>query len=128
LVQRAVPLLEYFGTAQSQRALIEVASSPSEPIKLRQAAAAAFDLSTRRRGILLTTAEIVRQYDRYNQSEKLDRPTQMVLGSVLDSIEAPSKKLSAVKGKEELAPAPATHAPPTAAPPEPVRKAPAAKK
>lgn len=31
------------------------------------------------------------QYDRYNQSEKLDRDTQQVLGAILDSIEARSK-------------------------------------
>ena len=38
-------------------------------------------------GILLTTAEITRQYDRYNASEALDGGTQEVLGAVLDAIE-----------------------------------------
>ena len=40
--------------------------------------------------VLLTSQEILLQYDRYNNSEQLDRETQLVLGSLLNSIEAPT--------------------------------------
>ena len=42
-------------------------------------------------GILLSQAQIVRQYERYNQSRDLDRPTQVLLGSILDTIEDPGQ-------------------------------------
>lgn len=111
LAPKAVAVLELLGTPQSQTALVETASRNGEPIALRQAAAAAFDASVRQRGILLSTAQIVRQYDRYNQSERLDPQTQAVLGSLLDSIEGPSQKLSAVEGPAEAVPAPEAQAP-----------------
>ncbi|MEN6493458.1 MAG: hypothetical protein ABFD16_04125, partial [Thermoguttaceae bacterium] len=57
----------------------------------RKAALAAFQQSVTKHGVLLTSQEILMQYDRYNQSEKLDRDTQQVLGSILDSIETRSK-------------------------------------
>jgi hypothetical protein len=41
-----------------------------------------------RHGTLLTSGEILLQYDRYNQSETQDRQTQLVLASILDSVEA----------------------------------------
>jgi hypothetical protein len=69
-----------------------VASQNERSLAERQAAAAAFDVAVRRRGLLLSRAEIFLQYDRYNQSAKLDRDTQKVLGRILDSIEAPSQK------------------------------------
>ncbi len=123
---RAIALVGALGTPDSQRALVDLASRSNEPIKLRQAAALAFGSSVDRHGILLTTAEILRQYERYNQSEKLDRATQLVLGNLLDSIEAPSKRLTALKTPDEtqsVAPAPlpaGTASPllPAASPPE----------
>lgn len=57
------------------------------PIEQREAAAAAFAEAVRRRRTLLTTDEIRRQFERYNQSEFLDAETQAVLGSILDVIE-----------------------------------------
>jgi hypothetical protein len=51
----------------------------------------AFRRSIQARGILLTTQQILRQYDRYNASESQDRSTQQVLGLILDCIEAPSR-------------------------------------
>jgi CheY-like chemotaxis protein len=123
---RAMALVGALGTPDSQRALVELASRGSEPLKMRQAAALAFGASVDRHGILLTTVEILRQYERYNHSEKLDRATQLVLGNLLDSIEAPSKRLTALKTPGETlstAPAPlpadaASPLPPASRPPE----------
>ena len=78
-------------TASAQLALADLASQPTFSLADRQAAASAFDESIQKNGILMTNAEIHRQYDRYNRSRNLDQPTQKVLGSLLDSIEAPSR-------------------------------------
>ena len=78
-------------TASAQLALVDLASQPSFSLADRRAAARAFDESIQKNGILMTNAEINRQYDRYNRSRNLDQATQKVLGSLLDSIEAPSK-------------------------------------
>jgi hypothetical protein len=87
LTATAVSLLAHFGSHESQRRLIDLASARAAPPELRQAAAEAFRASARRHGLQLTTAEILRQYDRYNASETAVRPTQVVLGHVLDTIE-----------------------------------------
>lgn len=91
LAQSAVTLLGNLGTAASQQALLDVASRWTQPLDLRSAAARAFQQSTKQNGILLTSSEILRQYERYNQSETMDADTQQVLGTILDSIEARSK-------------------------------------
>ena len=78
-------------TASAQLALADLASQPTFSLADRQAAASAFDESIQKNGILMTQAEIHRQYDRYNRSRNLDPATQKVLGSLLDSIEAPSE-------------------------------------
>ena len=56
-------------------------------MEVRQSAAEAFGENVKRFGVQLTTACIQKQYDRYNASEQLDKPTQAVLGSILDAIE-----------------------------------------
>ena len=38
----------------------------------------------------LTQEQIARQYARYNSSQALDKPTQELLASILDTIEAPA--------------------------------------
>jgi hypothetical protein len=91
LAADAVVVAGNLGTPQCQQALIDFASRWSQPLELRVAAARAFRESTQQRGILLTTEQILRQYDRYNQSESLDAGTQQVLGLILDSIEAPTR-------------------------------------
>jgi len=83
--------LAHLGTPDAQRALVDVASTNALPLETRQRAAEAFRDSVVRRGKLLTTGEIERQYDRYNASETLDAETQRVLGFVLDVIEAETK-------------------------------------
>jgi CheY-like chemotaxis protein len=91
LSTKAIAVLENLGTPASQRALVEMASRFTQPLELRKAAAAALRKNIEEHGILLTTVEIRRQYDRYNQSATLDADTQQVLGAVLDSIEAPTQ-------------------------------------
>ena len=91
---KAADVLAYVNSAESQRALVEVASRFTLPLKLRQAAAKAFRQNTEKHGILLTTEEIRQQYRRYNESKDQDAATQHVLGLVLDCLEVavpPSK-------------------------------------
>lgn len=98
LAAKAAAILGNLNSAESQRALVELASRWTQPLDVRKAAVQAFRRNTREHGILLTTAEISRQYDRYNASENLDVNTQRVLGLILDCIEAPTQ---VVKVKEE---------------------------
>ena len=98
LARQAAVVMEYVGTAEVQRALVEAASQPSEPLELRDAALAAFRHNVEHHGILLTKPEIVRQYRRYNQSESADRATQRVLGGILDCLEATKQARSAPPG------------------------------
>lgn len=84
---RAAASLAQFGTPSSQRSLIDMASIGSQPLDVRKAAGAAFRTSVRKFGLRLSPAEILAQYDRYNQSANLDRDTQQLLGALLDVIE-----------------------------------------
>jgi len=96
LSTKAVAVLAYLDTAESQRALVELASRFTQPLEVRTAAVEAFRRNSQKYGLLLTAAEIRQQYDRYNQSESLDAATQRILGLILDCIEAPTR---AVKSK-----------------------------
>jgi CheY-like chemotaxis protein len=80
--------LAALGTPAGQRALVDLASLQTIPIARRREAAQAFDQSIQEFGLLLTSDEIVRQYDRYNASATADADTQQVLGAVLDTIES----------------------------------------
>jgi CheY-like chemotaxis protein len=100
LTPRAAVVLANLGTPFGQRTLVNVASTSSLPIEVRQAAAAGFRRGYERFGILLTRQEVLRQYDRYNSSELADKATQDVLGSILDTIELARKK-SPDAGKAE---------------------------
>jgi hypothetical protein len=71
--------------------LLNLASRQQQPLDVRQLAAAAFEQSVHRYGVRLAPSEIVEQYDRYNQSAKLDKATQQLLGAILDTIEGPKK-------------------------------------
>ncbi|HID77143.1 MAG TPA: hypothetical protein EYP56_14250 [Planctomycetaceae bacterium] len=101
LGRKAATVLGNLGTPSSQRALVEVASSRTLPLPLRQAAAAAFSTSTRRYGVLLTNTEILHQYERYNASRSLDKETQKVLGLILDAVEAASGRAAAGGGQAQ---------------------------
>lgn len=88
LTTPAAEVLATLATPKAQTALVETASQPGRSLADRQAAASAFDAAVKKRGILLTKAQILAQYDRYNASETLDENTQSVLGSLLDVLES----------------------------------------
>lgn len=92
LLEKATAVLGNLATPSAQKSLVELASQNARPIAERQSAAEAFRKAVQRSGILLTTSEILQQYHRYNSSAKLPKETQQVLGHILDTIEAPSKK------------------------------------
>jgi CheY-like chemotaxis protein len=104
----AIAALAELGTAESQLALVNFASQPTLPIETRSQAAAAFRKSAAARGLLLTSDEILTQYDRYNASERADADTQRILGALLDAIESGAKPA-------EQPPAPGRQPPPGAA-------------
>ena len=94
LGKRAAALLGILATPSAQRLLADVASQPGRSLALRKAAASAFRHAVEQRRLLLTTHEILAQYDRYNQSATLDADTQNVLASLLDTIELRAKPTS----------------------------------
>jgi hypothetical protein len=53
-----------------------------------------------RRGLLLTRTRLQQQYDLYNASEGLDRGTQEVLASILDTLETPTRKADPSKKED----------------------------
>jgi hypothetical protein len=87
----AAAAMARMGTHSSQVDLIDLASLAVQPLDVRQAAAAAFAQSVHQFGLRLAPSDVIRQYDRYNQSAQLDKETQALLGQILDTIEAPTK-------------------------------------
>ena len=69
------------GTAHSQRSLLDLANLSAQPLETRQAAADAFAASMRRFGIRLSSDELLRQYDLYNDNAGRNADTHVVLGS-----------------------------------------------
>ena len=88
----AAAVMARLGTHSSQVALLDLASLPVQPLDVRQAAMVAFAQSVQHFGLRLAPSEVIRQYDRYNQSAQLDKATQQLLGRLLDTIEAPTKQ------------------------------------
>jgi hypothetical protein len=84
----SIAALAELGLPSAQLALVELASRQTAPLADRQAAAAAFTQTVARHGLLLTSEQILRQYDRYNASANADPGTQQVLGAVLDAVES----------------------------------------
>jgi len=84
----AAKVLASLGTPSSQKVLVDLASRGSQALEIRQTAVDAFAQSVQKFGLLLTTAEIEHQYDRYNASRHLPVETQKVLGRILDVIES----------------------------------------
>ncbi len=101
LTRYASPILGSMGTANSQKALVNTASRNGLDLASRQAAAQAFDRAVQKRRVMLTQKDILRQYDRYNASETLDKQTQQVLGGLLDSIERRALLKSATSTTKE---------------------------
>ena len=87
LSKASVRVLGSLSTASSQQLLVDLASSPNQPLELRRLAGDAFGNSVGRFGKLLTADQIVRQYDRYNASETANEETQKVLSGLLDVLE-----------------------------------------
>jgi hypothetical protein len=90
LTADAAKVLAVFATPKSQTALVDFASQHTRGLAERQAAADALAAAIGSRGLQLTQTQIAEQYSRYNASESLDKPTQELLGRVLDAIEAPA--------------------------------------
>ncbi len=88
LAMSAIEFQAACGLPECQTALVDFASTGSLPVETRRAAAAGFAQSLDRYGILLTSSQIARQYDRYNASSTADEETIAILGSLLDAIEA----------------------------------------
>lgn len=84
-------ILRRLATPRAQMELVEAASRLEWPPELRAEAVSAFGEAVMNRGVQLTRQQILRQYDRYNRSERLDRVTQKLLGLILDYIEMPSQ-------------------------------------
>lgn len=84
----SIAALAVLGTPAGQRALADLASLQTTSIATRREAAQAFDRNVQQHGLLLTSDEILRQYDRYNASATADAESQQVLGTVLDAIES----------------------------------------
>jgi hypothetical protein len=80
-------LLADLGTAGSQTALLAIVNRSNVPLESRQAAAQAFRHSVSRHGILLTSGEMLQQYDRYNASSSEPAESQELLASILDTLE-----------------------------------------
>jgi hypothetical protein len=87
LITDATHLLSKIASREAQQSLLEFASQHARPLSAREAAATAFRQSATQFGILLSQTQVVRQYERYNQSRDLDRETQVLLGAILDTIE-----------------------------------------
>ena len=87
-------VLASIGTPAAQRALVDYASQAGLPFEDRRAAADSFAKSVTRTGVLLTSSEVKRQYDRYNASENDARNIQILLGDILDMIESNSELAS----------------------------------
>ncbi len=83
----ASQLLGMLGSPRAQRQLIGFASHDALSLVDRQNSANAFRQAVEARGTLLTKAEILRQYDRYNNSQNKAVEIQQLLGSILDAIE-----------------------------------------
>ena len=88
LREPALRVISQIGSATAQTQLVDIASEQGRDLAERQAAGKAFADSVARFGVLLSRQQIVQQYERYNSSRVLDRATQVLLGSVLDTIEA----------------------------------------
>jgi hypothetical protein len=84
----AATVLADLPSENAQRSLLALANEDVMPAETRKIGAVAFGRNVRQYGCHLTSAEIRKQYDRYNASRYQDREVQAILASVLDAIEA----------------------------------------
>ncbi|MBX9789880.1 MAG: hypothetical protein K2Y37_13265 [Pirellulales bacterium] len=88
LQPRGATLLATLASPPAQQALVDLAGLSTAPMPLRKTAAQAFAESVERFGVLLTSVEVLHQYDRYNDSEQRPRAEQQILSHLLDVLEA----------------------------------------
>jgi len=94
LAVRAARVLGYLGTPTAQRTLVTVTSQQGRSVAERKAASDAFSTAVQRRGLLLSSGDILRQYDVYNEYIETIHPDPdvvQILSDVLDTIEAPTR-------------------------------------
>ncbi len=97
----SLEILGQMATPKAQAALVEAASRSDWPIAQRVKALGAFRKAVEKRGVQLTTQQILRQYERYNQSAQSPEEVRKILGLILDCIEAPTQVRSVgVQAKE----------------------------
>lgn len=87
----AIEILARLATPGAQTQLVEAASREEWPLELRVKALGGFRQAIEKRGVQLTTDQILRQYERYNQSAHRDPAVQKLLGLILDCIETPAR-------------------------------------
>jgi CheY-like chemotaxis protein len=80
-------VLGQLGTADAQSRLLEMVNNLQLPISLRRVAADSFAVAVRKRGLMLSRQQILRQYDRYNASAGEPAASQQILADVLDVLE-----------------------------------------
>jgi hypothetical protein len=86
------------GTPAAQRRLVELIGNSLAPMPERELALTALKDSIRRHGILLTTDQLLAQYDRYHASQGEAAEEQRLLSSLLDALEAPRAAAAAANG------------------------------
>jgi hypothetical protein len=91
LQELGLEILGQLATPKSQSALVEAVSRNDWPVALRGKALSALRKAVEKRGVQLTTQQILRQYERYNQSAQSPPEVRKILGLALDCLEAPTQ-------------------------------------
>lgn len=87
LTSKAAAILGAIGSPKAQKELVYFASSEVNSVETRKECVKAFEAAVKEKGMMLTNAQRLMQYEKYNLSETADAATQSVLGSILDVIE-----------------------------------------
>jgi hypothetical protein len=88
-----IEILARYGDPETQIYLAGVASDGTLSDEIRSAAAQGFRSSVQKFGTLMTSKQIESQYDRQNQSRNETPFTQAILNSILDTLEARTKRV-----------------------------------
>ncbi len=86
-LQQGLELAVAVKSAGMQAAIYEIVASNVYPMELREKAAAAFEQSIDKFGVLLRGRQVQRLYDRYNGSEAEDQAVQKLLSRMIDVLE-----------------------------------------
>lgn len=116
---QASEVLGRIHTASAQKSLVDFVGASPMDVELRRAAAKAFTDSVERFGTMLAASEVLRQFDRFNETEPAAKNDQELLGAILDAIEKRAKKQASAAPAPKAAPdADAAKPEPAAPPPE----------